>query len=62
MDPLSDPDVEAAWSTEIGRRLSEIDAGLGELIPWDVVRSELLGDCAWENHALKAQAVETLLT
>ena len=44
MDPITEPDVEAAWSAEIERRLAEIDAGTVELIPWDDVRSELFGD------------------
>ena len=43
MDPISEPDVEAAWSAEIERRVFEIDAGTVELIPWDDVRLELLG-------------------
>jgi len=33
LDPLSEPDVDAAWSAEIERRLVEIDAGTVELIP-----------------------------
>lgn len=41
LDPVSEPDVEAAWSEEIKRRLSEIDAGTVELIPWEEVRAEL---------------------
>ncbi|HEY8224399.1 MAG TPA: addiction module protein [Pyrinomonadaceae bacterium] len=36
------PDVESAWSEEIKRRLTEIDAGKVELIPWEEVRAELL--------------------
>ena len=44
MDPISKPDVEAAWSAEIERRLVEIDAGTVELIPWDIVRLELFGE------------------
>lgn len=44
MDPISEPDVEAAWSAEIERRLVEIDSGTVELIPWEDVRSELLGE------------------
>ena len=36
-----DPDVEAAWSEEIRRRLAEIDAGTVELIPLEEVRTEL---------------------
>ena len=35
LDPVSEPDVEAAWSEEIERRLAEIDAGTVELIPWE---------------------------
>jgi putative addiction module component (TIGR02574 family) len=41
LDPVSEPDVEAAWSEEITRRLAEIDAGTVELIPWEDVRTEL---------------------
>ena len=44
MDPLFEPDVEAAWSAEIERRLVEIDSGTVDLIPWDDVRSELFGE------------------
>ena len=43
------PDVEAAWSEEIKRRLSEIDAGTVELIPWEEVRAELFGPIATER-------------
>jgi Putative addiction module component len=42
LDPISAPDVEAAWSAEIERRLVQIDAGFVELILWDDVGSELL--------------------
>ena len=44
MEPNLEPDVEAAWSAEIERRLVEIDAGTVELIPWDDFRSELFGE------------------
>jgi hypothetical protein len=44
MDPITEPDVEAAWSAEIKRRLAEIDAGTVELIPWEDVRAELFGE------------------
>lgn len=43
LDPVSESDVEAAWSEEIKRRVAEIDAGAVELIPWEEVRSELFG-------------------
>lgn len=49
MDFISESDVEAAWSTEIERRLVEIDAGTVELVPWDDVRSELFGDSEWRE-------------
>jgi putative addiction module component (TIGR02574 family) len=41
LDPVSEPDVEAAWSAEIKRRLAEIDKGTVELISWEDVRSEI---------------------
>ena len=44
LDPVSEPDVEAAWSEEIERRLAEIDAGTVELIPWEDVRAELFNE------------------
>jgi putative addiction module component (TIGR02574 family) len=44
LDPVSEPEVEAAWSEEIERRLAEIDAGTVELIPWEKVRAELFGE------------------
>jgi putative addiction module component (TIGR02574 family) len=43
LDPVSEADVEVAWSEEITRRLAEIDAGAVELIPWEEVRAELFG-------------------
>jgi hypothetical protein len=46
---MSEPDVEAAWSTEIQRRLVEIDAGTVELIPWDDVCLELFGESEWRE-------------
>jgi putative addiction module component (TIGR02574 family) len=41
LDPGSEPDVEAAWSEEIARRLTEIDSGTAETIPLEEVRAEL---------------------
>ncbi|MBI1956602.1 MAG: addiction module protein [Acidobacteria bacterium] len=43
LDPAPEPDVPAAWSPEIARRMAEIDAGTVELIPWEEVREELFG-------------------
>ncbi|HEV7397512.1 MAG TPA: addiction module protein [Pyrinomonadaceae bacterium] len=41
LDPVSEPDVESAWSEEIKKRVAEIDAGTVELTPWEEVRTEL---------------------
>jgi len=38
-----DSDVEAAWSEEISRRISELDSGKVQTEPWSKVRSSLLG-------------------
>ena len=58
MDPISEPDVEAAWSAEIERRILEIDAGTVELIPWEdslrIVRRQL-------TPADRARLVERLI-
>ena len=43
LEPAPEPDVEAAWSQEIARRVAELDAGAVELIPWEEVRAELFG-------------------
>jgi putative addiction module component (TIGR02574 family) len=53
LDPVSEPDIEAAWSEEIERRLSEIDAGIVELISWDDVRSELFDESAWRESGIR---------
>jgi len=43
LEPAPEPDVEAAWSEEIARRVAELDAGAVELISWEEVRAELYG-------------------
>ena len=43
LDPGPEPDVEAAWSEEVARRVAELDAGTVETIPWEEVRAELFG-------------------
>lgn len=53
MDPITESDIETAWSAEIARRLAEIDAGTVELIPWDDVRSELFGESVQVQASLK---------
>lgn len=37
-----EPDVEAAWSAEIERRIADIDSGDVKTVPWDEVRRRLL--------------------
>jgi putative addiction module component (TIGR02574 family) len=37
-----DPDVDAAWSAEIARRVAEIEAGTVKTVPWEEVRKRLL--------------------
>jgi putative addiction module component (TIGR02574 family) len=44
LDPRPTPEVKAAWSREIERRVREIDAGTVELLDWQDVRAELLAD------------------
>ena len=41
LDTETDEDVDAAWSSEIQRRLEAIDRGEVRLIPWDDVMQEL---------------------
>ena len=43
LEPAPEPDVEAAGSKEIARRVAEIEAGTVEMIPWEEVRAELFG-------------------
>jgi len=38
----TDPDVEAAWSDEIKRRVADVESGSVETIPWEDVRRRLL--------------------
>jgi putative addiction module component (TIGR02574 family) len=37
-----EPDVVAAWSAEIERRVADIDSGNVKTVPWDEVRRRLL--------------------
>jgi hypothetical protein len=53
-EPISDEneseaEIEAAWGTEIKRRLDEIDSGAVEMIPGDQVRAEMIS--ALSPHA-----------
>ena len=42
LDAEPEPDVEAAWSAEIERRVADIDSGNVKTIPWEDVRRRLL--------------------
>lgn len=44
LDPQPTPEVKAAWSREIERRVREIDDGTVELLDWQDVRAELFAD------------------
>ena len=60
MNPTSEPDVEAAWSAEIERRLVEIGAGTVELIPWDDVAQNCSASLMERIMGLKSETIETL--
>ena len=38
-----DENAEAEWSIEIARRLSELDSGSVQAIPWEEARRQILG-------------------
>ena len=42
LDQASEPTVEAAWATEIERRIADIDAGHAKSVPWHEVKARLL--------------------
>ncbi len=42
LDPQVDEDAEAAWSTEIRKRLDRLDAGVAKTVPWAEARRRLL--------------------
>ena len=44
LDPRPTPEVKAAWSREIARRVREIDEGSVEPLDWQDVRAELFAD------------------
>ena len=44
LEPKPTPEVKAAWSREIERRVQEIDAGTVELVDWEEIRAELFAD------------------
>lgn len=43
LDQEVDEDAEAAWHTEIDRRLRELDSGKVKLVPWSEARRRISG-------------------
>lgn len=43
LDQEIDENVEEAWSIEIARRVSEIDSGKVQTVPWSEVRRGIMG-------------------
>jgi putative addiction module component (TIGR02574 family) len=41
LDTEVDEDAEAAWATEVNRRVAELDCGAVKTIPWAEVRRRL---------------------
>ena len=44
LDGPADPDAEAAWATEIQRRVAAIESGTARLEPWDEVKRRIERD------------------
>lgn len=44
LDGPADADAEAAWNTEIGRRIEAIEAGTIRLEPWEQVKRRIEKD------------------
>lgn len=44
-------DVEAAWSSEISRRLEKVDAGLAMTVPWSEARRRILSAAGRASNA-----------
>jgi putative addiction module component (TIGR02574 family) len=43
LDPEVDHDADAAWDTEIKRRIEELDSGAVTAVPWPEARRMILG-------------------
>ncbi|MHB0981643.1 MAG: addiction module protein [Thermoleophilia bacterium] len=41
LDGPGDPDTEAAWATEIARRVAAVEAGTATLEPWESVKRRI---------------------
>jgi putative addiction module component (TIGR02574 family) len=44
IDEGADDDAEAAWGTELRRRLDELDQGKTQAVPWSEARRAILDD------------------
>ena len=44
----TDPDAQVAWSAELERRLTEIDAGRAKMVPWEEARKQIAGEADGE--------------
>lgn len=44
VDPMADPEWQAAWGSEIARRIAEVENGTAKLRGWEDVRRRL-----WEG-------------
>jgi putative addiction module component (TIGR02574 family) len=43
LDAEADEDVQAAWDTEVRKRIAELDSGKVKPIPWEKARQIILG-------------------
>jgi len=41
LDAEAEEGVEEAWRSEIDRRAKELDSGIGQSIPWEVVKARI---------------------
>jgi putative addiction module component (TIGR02574 family) len=41
LDGEPEPDVEAAWATEVKSRIELVEKGQAQLLDWDVVKEEV---------------------
>ena len=46
-----DEDAEAAWSTEIRRRLDRLASGAAKTVPWSEARRRILAAAGRDPHA-----------
>lgn len=43
LDEIVDEDAEAVWTTELSRRLRELDSGAVRAVPWAEARRRIVG-------------------